>query len=303
MSVYAVETGHLEHRFGRRRVLSDVTLAIPHGGVTAILGRNGVGKTTLLRDLVGFLKPSSGKARVLGLNPRTESAEIRRRIGFLPERFELPAWMSVRDHLRFLEPFYPSWNREEEARLLDLFCLDPNAKVDRLSKGERTKHVLLAALVHEPELLLLDEPFSGLDPSVRADILSAILDHLREEGRTVLIASHSLPDVERVADRLVLLEAGRVALSGDLEEIRSRTVRLQVTLTVGEERWAPPGRPLIERYGDDMVLTYLDWDEEYEARIAIDPDVLVMRRIKRDLNHVFLAAVRGEKSSCVVSLL
>ena len=240
---------------------------------------------------------------MLGLNPRTDSAEIRRRIGFLPERFELPAWMSVRDHLRFLEPFYPRWNREEEARLLDLFSLDPTARVDRMSKGERTKHVLLAALAHEPEILILDEPFSGLDPSARADILSAILDHLRDEGRTVLMASHSLPDVERVADHLVLLEDGRVRLSGDLEQIRRRTVRVQVTLAVGEERWAPPGTPMVERYGSDLLLTYVEWDDEYETLLAADPDVLGTRRLHRDLNHVFLAAVRGEQSACVVSVL
>jgi ABC-type multidrug transport system ATPase subunit len=117
------------------------------------------------------------------------------------------------------------------------------------------------------------------------------------------MASHSLPDVERVADHLILLEEGRVLLSGDIEEIRNRTVRIQVTLAVGEEKWTPPGRPMVEQFGGDLLLTYVEWIDEYEASLAADPDVLGMRRLHRDLNHVFLAAVRGEQRPCVVSLL
>jgi len=303
MSVFAIETSHLAHQFGGHPVLEDVTLAIPHGGITAILGRPGAGKTTLLRDLIGFLKASGGEVRVLGLNPRTRAAEIRRRVGFVPERFELPSWMSVHDHLRFLEPFYPSWNHEEEVRLLDLLGLDPRARVDPMSKGERTKHLLLAALIPEPEVLVLDAPFDGLTSSARADLISAILDHAQHPGRTVVIASHSLPDVERLADHLVVIDEGRVVLNGDIEDIRRRVVRVQVSLAVGEERWTPPGRPMIEDYGEDLLLTYFEWQRDYESSLEEDPDVLRMKILHRDLNHVFLAAVRGGSDSCVASLL
>jgi ABC-2 type transport system ATP-binding protein len=209
----------------------------------------------------------------------------------------------VRDHLRFLRPFYPSWDRQEEERLIDLFALDPKAKLRRMSKGERTKHALLAALAHRPRLLLLDEPFSGLDPAVRADILAAILDSLRDEGRTVLLASHSLPDVERVADRLVLLEDGGVRIDDDLEDVRERTVRLEVGLAVGTECWTPPGHPMIERGPAEVLLTYLDFRDEYEAQIRSDPDVLTFRRLNRDLGHVFMAALHDEEVPCVASSL
>jgi ABC-2 type transport system ATP-binding protein len=295
-----LETTGLVKRYGRRAVLDGLDLVVPDGSVTALLGRNGIGKTTLLRILIGFQPATSGSARVLGLDPRRHGPRIRRLVGFVPERLELPRWMRVRDHLRFLRPFYPSWDRDEEARLLELFSLDPKAKLHRMSKGERTRHALLAALAHRPSLLLLDEPFSGLDPSARADVLSAVLDHLRDEGRTVLLASHSLPDVERVADRVVLVESGKVALEGDLEEVRRRTVRLQVTLAASANGWRPPGRPVVERAGEDVVLTYLEWRDEHEAALRADPAVTAVRRLGRDLGDVFLAALRREEEPCVV---
>lgn len=282
-------------------VLRGVSIAVEPGEIVAVVGRNGVGKTTLMRILVGFLPATNGVARVLGLDPRRKGPAVRRLVGFVPERLELPPWMRVRDHLRFLRPFYPSWDRQEETRLLDLFGLDPKAKLRRMSKGERTKHALLAALAHRPRLLLLDEPFSGLDPASRADILAAILDGLRDEGRTVLLASHSLPDVERAADRVVLLDEGDVALDDDLEEIRRHTVRLEVGLAVGTELWNPPGNPMVERGVDEVLLTYLDFREEIEAAIRSDPDVITVRRMNRDLGHVFLAALHPEDAPCAVS--
>ncbi len=215
-----ITTRGLAHSFGKRRVLNGVDLDVEAGGITALLGRNGAGKSTLIRILTGIVPHDRGEVRVLGLDPRKHGPTIRRRIGVVSERLELPRWMRVADHFDFLAPFYPTFDRAEADRLARQLELDPRAKIATLSKGQRAKHALVAALAHRPELLLLDEPFSGLDPIVRQEVLEVVLGHLRDAGRTVLLVSHSTTDVERVADRVVILDEGRVKFAGDLEDAR-----------------------------------------------------------------------------------
>jgi ABC-2 type transport system ATP-binding protein len=293
-------------------VLRDLSISFETGSVTALLGRNGVGKSTLLRVLVGFLPQTSGSCRVFGLDPAHRGPEIRRRLGYVPDTLELPKWMSVDDHLRFLEAFYPTWDRAEERRLLAQLDLDAAAKVKDLSKGQREKHALVAALAHRPELLLLDEPFSGLDPVVRQEVLTAVLGHLREEGRTILVVTHSIQDVERLADRIVLLDEGRVRLDGASEDLRRRVRRVAVTLRRGTPAtWTAPGRPHADRRGDDVVLAYLDWDETVSARLDADPAIEDWRQLATGLEDLFRlataggatqpAAAREEEAPCAVS--
>ena len=306
MTRAVIATRGLTCRFGRNEVLRGVDLEVPEGSVTALLGRNGEGKSTLLRILIGFLPPDAGDARVLDLDPRRRGAELRARVGYVPERLELPPWMTIADHLRFLRPFYPTWNDAEVARLIDRLGLDPTARIRDLSKGFRTKHLLLCALAHEPRLLLLDEPFSGLDPVLRGDVMGAVLDHLREDGRTVLLVSHSLVDVERVADRVALLDQARIAFHDDLETVRAHCARVAVTLAPGTDDWTPPGSPMVERDGSDVLLTYLDWCPALADRLAADAAVLDSRPLPRDLRDVFVArtderrsvTVAGEEAPC-----
>jgi len=289
----AVSCVAVARRFGDRYVLNGVDLRVPYGSVTALLGRNSAGKSTLLRALVGLVRPDHGTIRVLDLNPALRGAAVRRRVGFAPERFELPRWMRVRDYLAFLEPFYPTWSAADASRLLDQLGVDPGEPTEILSKGSRAKLSLVAALAHAPALLLLDEPFSGLDPIVRDEILATVLRSLREEQRTVLLASHSIADVERVADRVAILDGGRVALEGDLEEIARWSVRLAVTLRDGAGDWKPPGAPSIERNGNVLRLTYLGAAEDEQADLGKDPNVASFEPLPRDLTHIFAAAVGG----------
>jgi len=219
MNEFAVQARGLAVRFGCKRVLEGLNLDVPSGSVTALVGPNGAGKSTLLRILVGALVPNGGRASVLGLDPAREGPRVRARAGYVPDRFEVPRWMRGRDWLRFLARFYASWSVDEEQRLLGLLQLDPSDKIADLSKGARAKLALIAALAHRPKLLLLDEPFSGLDVSARDAIATAIFGHLREESRTVLFVSHSLSDVERLADRIAILEGGRVVRAGELETV------------------------------------------------------------------------------------
>jgi len=288
-----IEVDALHHRFGRNAVLNGVDLRVPRGSVTALLGRNGEGKTTLMRLLTGWLVPKAGHIRVLGLDPARKGPAIRAKVGYVQDGVELPKWMRVEDWFRFLEPFYPTWSREEETQLCAQLDLDPRAKVSTLSKGQRAKHSLISALAHRPELLLLDEPFSGLDPIVRHEVLTAILGHLREQERTVVVVTHSITDVERVADRVALMEKGVIRLDTDLEALQRSAVRMAVTLSDANAIWSAPGHPATERNGADVVLTYIDFHPVYEKALRKDPKVASISRLTRDLEDVFRAAAQA----------
>jgi ABC-2 type transport system ATP-binding protein len=219
MGESVIQARSVRVRFGKQVVLDGLDLDVPCGSVTALVGRNGAGKSTLLRVLVGALVPDGGSASVLGVNPSRDGARVRALVGYVPDRIDVPSWMRGRDWLEFVARFYPTWSASEERRWTELLELDATTRVDAMSKGARTKLALVAALAHAPQVLLLDEPFSGLDAAARHAITTAVLSSLRDEARTVLLVSHSIPDVERLADRVAVMSNGRVETIGDLEEV------------------------------------------------------------------------------------
>lgn len=212
-----IEVRGLHVRFGKQRVLEGVDLEVARGSVTALVGSNGVGKSTLLRVLVGALVPDGGSSRVLGLDPAREGAQVRARVGYVADRFEVSRGTRGGDWLAFVARFYATWSAAEERRLCELLRLDASERVDAMSKGARAKLALVAALAHQPALVLLDEPFSGLDVPARRAISTGLLGHLRDQDRTVLLVSHSITDVERVADRVAHMAGGRVVRVAELE--------------------------------------------------------------------------------------
>jgi ABC-2 type transport system ATP-binding protein len=238
MSENPVEVEGLTRRFGKIVALDNVDLAVQRGLVFGLVGENGAGKTTLIKHLLGLLKPETGKVRVFGLDPIEEPVEVLGEIGYLSENRDLPNWMRVRELMLYTQAFYPKWDEAFAEELRETFELDPSARIRSLSRGQRAKAGLLVALAHRPDLLLLDEPSSGLDPVVRRDILTAIIRTVAEEGRTVLFSSHLLDEVERVADHVGMIHKGKIALSAPLDEIKERHCRL--TLRFPEARAAPP---------------------------------------------------------------
>lgn len=222
-----VVTG-LVKRYGRKVVLRDLDLAVRKGSVTALLGRNGAGKSTLLRILTGLLPASGGKTRVLGIDPTRKAKSVKARVGYVPEQTPFhPRWR-VRDVIDLSRAFRrKTWDVGTESRLLDAFSLARNDRIGSLSKGYRAKLALLTALAHRPEVLMLDEPASGLDPIVRREVLASLVDAIHEEGRTVLMSSHLMEDVERLADRVAFLSEGRIVLEGEVEEVRARNGNLE----------------------------------------------------------------------------
>jgi ABC-2 type transport system ATP-binding protein len=216
-----VRVERLSRTFGATVALDGLSLEVPRGAVFSVVGANGSGKTTLIRHVLGLLRAQAGSVRVFGRDPVADPVGVLSRVGHLSEDNDLPPWMRVRELLRYVRAFYPGWDDVYAEELRQTFGLDPAARVRDLSRGQKARAGLLVALAHRPELLILDEPSSGLDPLARRDILAAVLRTVSEEGRTVLFSSHLLDEVERVSDHVALLDRGRVLVQGPLEEVRA----------------------------------------------------------------------------------
>ena len=220
MSETVITISDLTRSFGTNKALASVSLSIPRGAVYGLVGENGAGKTTLIKHILGLLRAQSGSVRVFGLDPVADPVGVLSRVGYLSEERDLPRWMAVDELIRYSRAFYPSWDDAYAEELRQTFELDAAATIKNLSKGQTARVGLLVALAYRPELLVLDEPSTGLDPVVRRDILDAIIRTIADEGRTVLFSSHLLDEVERVADHVTMISHGKIVMSGTLAEIR-----------------------------------------------------------------------------------
>jgi ABC-2 type transport system ATP-binding protein len=218
----ALQADGLGRRYGAKWALSDCTLEIPEGTVTALVGPNGAGKTTLLQMAIGLLRPSAGELRVLGHDPLTDVRELLPRVGFVAQEHPLHRSFSLADTLELGRRLNPRWDaalaRERVARL----GLDLEQKVGKLSGGQQAQVALTLALAKRPELLLLDEPVASLDPLARREFLSTLMEAVAEAGVTIVLSSHIVADLERVCDHLVILNRSRTVLAGDIEDIVAR---------------------------------------------------------------------------------
>jgi ABC-2 type transport system ATP-binding protein len=228
MGQTVVEVNDLSRSFGNKTALEAVSFGATAGQVHGLVGSNGAGKTTLLKHLLGLLRAETGSVRVFGHDPVREPVDVLRRVGYLSEERELPEWMSVDELMRYTQAFHPTWDASYARELLETFALDPAKKVKDLSKGMRAQAGLIAAVAHRPELLILDEPSSGLDVVVRRDILDAVVRAVADDGRTVIFSSHLLDEVERMSDHVTLIHQGRVTLSGVLDDVRRAYQRSRV---------------------------------------------------------------------------
>lgn len=220
MNEPVIHVSELTRRFGKTTALESVSLTMPRGAVYGLVGANGAGKTTLIKHLLGLLRAESGSVRVFGLDPVADPVGVLSRIGYLSEENDLPGWMRVDELIRYSHAFYAGWDDAYAEELRRTFALDGSARIKTLSKGQKARVGLLTALAHRPELLVLDEPSSGLDPIVRRDIVGAVIRTVADEGRTVLFSSHLLEEVEQVADHVTMISHGRIVLSAPLADIK-----------------------------------------------------------------------------------
>jgi ABC-2 type transport system ATP-binding protein len=264
-----VELNRVTRKFGDKTALDDVSLVVPRGGVFGLIGGNGAGKTTLIKHILGMLKAQHGSVQVFGLDPVQNPVGTLGRIGYLSEERDLPNWMRVGELMRYTQAFFPNWDEAFAEELRDAFDLDKKARIKTLSRGQRARAGLLAALAHRPELLVLDEPSSGLDPVVRRDILGAIIRTIADEGRTVLFSSHLLDEVERVADRVAIIHQGRIMLTAAMDEIKDQHRRVTLRFEQSLDQ-APSLVGTISSSGGGYEWTYVCSGERTQLHSAAE---------------------------------
>jgi len=232
MSILEFNDIHRSYQRGEE-VLSGVSFAIDEGQVVGLLGKNGAGKTTLINIAMGMIRAQKGSVSVFGLDPQESPVEIKRRVGFVSEQQVLPPHVRVEKVIQLHRELFPSWDAALESSLRERFQVDARARVKSLSKGQARQLALLCAVSHRPELLILDEPAGGLDPAARREFLETSIQLLSESGTTILFSSHYMSDVERMADRIVLLADRDVLIDAPLDELREKYVLAVVPVEAG----------------------------------------------------------------------
>ena len=293
MSDLVIDIRHLSRSFGKTEALRDVSLEVPRGGVFGLIGSNGAGKTTLIKHILGSHYAQSGSVSVFGLDPVREPVKVLGRIGYMSEDRDVPSWMRVQELIDFTSTFYPSWDSAYVNELLQIFELDSKQKIRTLSRGQTARVCLLVALAHRPELLVLDEPSSGLDPVIRRDILAAIVRTTAEDGRTVLFSSHLLDEVERLADRVALLHQGRILLADSLETVIESFHR--ITLRFDQSHLAAPRfLGAIDSRGQGFEWTYVVRGKRGEfVQTAQSLRAQIVDESPLSLDEIFVSNIHG----------
>jgi ABC-2 type transport system ATP-binding protein len=289
-----VEVTGLTHRYGRVRALSDVSLAVPDGAVYALIGPNGAGKTTLLRILSGLLRPTSGRASLLGTDVRRLRASDRMSIGYVAEGQRLPGWMRLGKLEAYLAPLYPSWDHALADDLRARFRLDPDRRIRTLSRGEHMKAALLCTLAPRPRLLLMDEPFTAMDALVKDELVRGLLGTAAGEGLTVLISSHDLAELEPLADHVGFLDDGGMLLSQPMDELRARFRHVELVLQETDATaWVPDGVLAEERAGRRITFIHPHADDAAEAELRARNDGIALVDTRpATLRELFVALAR-----------
>ncbi|MBN2215807.1 MAG: ABC transporter ATP-binding protein [Pirellulales bacterium] len=289
-----IQLNILSKRFGAQIALDEVSFDVPPGTVFALLGENGAGKTTAIRIMLGLLAADSGRASVVGLDSASQGIDIRRRIGYVPERPVLYDWMTVDEIGWFVAGFHGQGFLDLYRRTADRFGLPARNKIKTLSKGARSKVVLSLALAGDPELLVLDEPTSGLDAMVRREFLESMVDRAAT-GKTVFLSSHQINEVERVADVVAMIHKGRLLLVETLDRLKKQTRQLVFTLADGIA--SPPeipGRVLSQcRRARQLQVTVVDLPEASLAVLRQNPTVANLEVRAPNLEDIFVAHMKA----------
>ncbi len=296
MNDFVIETVGLRKSFKGEAALTGLDLEVPLGSIFGFLGRNGAGKTTTIKLLMSILKADSGRAKVFGVpvSDDRNSVTTRRRIGFVTEEKELYPYMTVQQVIQFTRPFFPRWRSDLEQRYLRMFELPLNRKIPDLSKGMRSKLMLLLAISRGAELLILDEPTDGLDPAVVEDVLRELVAFAASEGITIFFSSHQLAEVEQIADHILIIDRGSAIVKGSLDDLKAHYRRLHIVL--GKEirteiRWIDGVEHLHQNGRSISILASRNVEELVEQARSI-PGTSV-EQFPVTLKEIFLEHVRS----------
>jgi ABC-2 type transport system ATP-binding protein len=292
----AIEVSQVSKRYGSHMALKDVSFSVPPGTVFALLGENGAGKTTTIKCLLGLETPSQGSLSVLGLDCRLHGDEIRRRVGYVPERPALYEWMTAAEIGWFTAGFYPEPYEMEYRKLLDQFRVPPERKISAMSKGMRAKVSLSLSLAHQPELLILDEPTSGLDTLVRREFLESMVE-IAAAGRTVFLSSHQIGEVERVADIVAIMREGELLVLDSLDTLKCQIRELTFTMN-GSRHPEVPGEMISARQRGRQwqVIVRHASDADFES-LPHAEDVVAMESRTPSLEEIFVAYMQSGKAA------
>jgi ABC-2 type transport system ATP-binding protein len=293
MSNLAIETQKLTKTYKHVDVVDGLSMAVPEGAIYCLLGRNGSGKTTTIRMLLGLARPTNGSAKVLGLDSKQDRLQILARTGFVSDKPLLNS-MSGNELVRFNAGFYSRWSNVLVKKYADLFDIPLKTKFRNMSRGNQTKMWLLLALAQQPDLLILDEPTAGLDPVVTDELLRVLIDDFLRDGRTVFLSSHHIAEVERIADWVGILDHGKLILEARTEDLRANVRRVQV---IGND---------LSRMKNAQVLRTRDSEGTTEFIVTHDAETFtaslenqgatVLQNAPMNLSEVFLEYVRKEKA-------
>ncbi len=293
-----IEIHDLRKTFRKTEAVQGLSLSVPEGQVTAFLGPNGAGKSTTIKCLLNLHRPDSGTATVLGCDSRKLGPAQFMHLGYVSENMELPLWMTVEQFLNYCRPLYPQWDKSFEARLMKQFELPLKTKLKDLSRGMRMKAALLSSLAYRPKLVVLDEPFSGLDPLVRDEFIRGLLELTGEEGWTVFVSSHDIEEVQRLADRIAIINSGRLALDETSESLQGRFRAVEVVLP-GEVK-IPTGLPAdwlhVEPAGRVLRFVASKTHNDAELTAAVRsafPDAVQQQVNPMSLREIFVALARA----------
>jgi len=226
----AIETKALTKRFGKNVAVQSLDLAVPAGSIFAFLGPNGAGKTTTIKSLMNIMAPTEGSSTVLGVDSQKLGPKEFAQIGYVSENQEMPDWMTIKQFLKYCRTMYPTWDDKFCDDLITQFNLPMKQKIKSLSRGMKMKAALISSLAYRPKLLVCDEPFSGLDPLVRDEFITGVLDITEEENWTIFISSHDIDEVERLADWVGIIDKGVLKVIEKTDDLQQRFRRVEVTL-------------------------------------------------------------------------
>ena len=298
----ALVVDQLSRRFGRTEAVSELSFVVPEGSIYAFIGPNGAGKTTTIHVLMNLLQPTSGATAVLGTDSRRLGPADFARIGYVSENQKLPAWMTFDQLLSFCRPLYPSWDEGLARKLAKRFDLPRNQKIRSFSRGMKMKAALVSSLAYRPRVLLLDEPFGGLDPVVRDELIEGMLELSGEGDWTIFISSHDLAEMENLADRVGLIRNGRLVLSEQLAALQQRFREIEVTLSQPASLPAslPQGWLAAKASGNVMRFVESQYEngrtagrvrEMFSSEAAYSASAMSLREI-------FVALARAGEASC-----
>jgi ABC-2 type transport system ATP-binding protein len=291
--VPVIEIDHLVRRYGRTDAVNGLDLRVHAGRCYGFFGRNGAGKTTTIKCLLNLLRPTSGRARVFGLDPAQHEVAVKARLAYVPDVVAFYPWMTVRETLDYFASFRAAWNEETEGALLGQFRLDPRQKTSHLSKGQRTQLALIAAICPEPELLVLDEPTSGLDPIIRREFIQTVIGAYQQDEpgrRTVFVSTHLISEFEGLIDEFTIIDGGRSVLTLEADAARDRHKKIYARFASDPGTLDLPGAQVLRRRGREIeVIANGRSADVFERLRARSPEALTTESLT--LEEIFVSTL------------